>query len=224
LQLAYTNQAILTWANCHGCALNTKYVRIVVPFDVNVAPIRAASAVAWVAVQSAQGGLVRNADAIVGPTLEMFLHEVGHAVFDYLSVPVLERECVDYFVTLGEAHLRGILRAYAHNYNDIRTHQSLDKDAPVSRPVQRIGIISLSSILRGLHHHYARVYVFGTHRPLRVTKLCACVRKQPKLKAGLCCPFRKSYPDVLVMQPSQDRNGYNGARSLDGSMKGRIFL
>src|ERR1035437_471795 len=26
-------------------------------------------------------------------------------------------------------------------YNDIRTHQSLDKDAPVSRPVQRTGII-----------------------------------------------------------------------------------
>jgi hypothetical protein len=38
------------------------------------------------------------------------------------------------------------------------------------------------------------------------------------------CPFRKSYPDVLVMQPSQDRNGDNGARSLDCSMQGRIFL
>jgi hypothetical protein len=38
------------------------------------------------------------------------------------------------------------------------------------------------------------------------------------------CPFRKSYPDVLVMQPSQDRNGENGARSLDRSMRGRILL
>ena len=38
------------------------------------------------------------------------------------------------------------------------------------------------------------------------------------------CPFRKSYPDVLVMQPRQDRNGDNGARSLDGPMQGRIFL
>ena len=35
---------------------------------------------------------VTRADAIVGPTLEVFLHEVGHAVFDYLSVPVLGRE------------------------------------------------------------------------------------------------------------------------------------
>jgi|ERR1019366_1830916 hypothetical protein len=34
------------------------------------------------------------------------------------------------------------------------------------------------------------------------------------------CPFRKSYPGVLVMQPSQDRNGDNGTRSLDGSMQG----
>jgi hypothetical protein len=35
---------------------------------------------------------VTRADAIVGPTLEVFLHEVGHAVFDYLSVPILGRE------------------------------------------------------------------------------------------------------------------------------------
>ena len=38
------------------------------------------------------------------------------------------------------------------------------------------------------------------------------------------CPFRKSYPDVSMMQPSQDRNGDNGARSLDRSMQGHIFL
>jgi hypothetical protein len=31
------------------------------------------------------------------------------------------------------------------------------------------------------------------------------------------CPFRKLYPDVLMMEPGQDRNGYNGARPLDGS-------
>jgi hypothetical protein len=38
------------------------------------------------------------------------------------------------------------------------------------------------------------------------------------------CPFRESYPDVLMMQPIQDRNADNGARSLDCSMQGRIFL
>jgi hypothetical protein len=31
------------------------------------------------------------------------------------------------------------------------------KDAPVSRPVQRNGVISSRAILGGLHHRYARV-------------------------------------------------------------------
>jgi hypothetical protein len=35
---------------------------------------------------------VTRADAIIGPTLEVFLHEVGHAAFDYLDVPILGRE------------------------------------------------------------------------------------------------------------------------------------
>jgi hypothetical protein len=35
---------------------------------------------------------VTRADAVVGPILEVFLHEVGHAVFDYLGVPILGRE------------------------------------------------------------------------------------------------------------------------------------
>ena len=69
----------------------------------------------------------------------------------------IRRECVDHFVVLGEAHLRRILRAYARYYNDIRTHRSLDKDAPVSRPVQRTGAISSHAILGGLHHHYVRI-------------------------------------------------------------------
>ena len=54
-------------------------------------------------------------------------------------------------------HLRQILRAYAHYYNEIRTHWSLDKDTPVYRPVQRIGSINSRAILGGLHHHYVRV-------------------------------------------------------------------
>jgi transposase InsO family protein len=69
----------------------------------------------------------------------------------------IRRECVDHIIVLGEAHLRRILRSYACYYNDIRTHRSLDKDAPASRPVQRTGIISSHTILGGLHHHYVRV-------------------------------------------------------------------
>jgi transposase InsO family protein len=69
----------------------------------------------------------------------------------------IRRECLDHIVVLGETHLRRILRSYACYYNKIRTHRSLDKDAPVSRPVQRIGSIKSQAILGGLHHHYVRV-------------------------------------------------------------------
>jgi transposase InsO family protein len=66
-------------------------------------------------------------------------------------------ECVDHFIVLGEAHLRRILQSYSGYYNAIRTHRSLAKDVPVSRPVQRSGIVSPCPILGGLHHHYVRV-------------------------------------------------------------------
>src|SRR5258706_6905791 len=36
-------------------------------------------------------------------------------------------------------------------------HRSLHKDAPISRPIQRTGIIRSHPILGGLHHHYVRV-------------------------------------------------------------------
>ena len=69
----------------------------------------------------------------------------------------IRRECVDHILVLSEAHLRRILKAYARYYNDIRTHWSLDKDAPLFRPVQRTGIINSHAVLGGLHHHYVRV-------------------------------------------------------------------
>jgi transposase InsO family protein len=69
----------------------------------------------------------------------------------------IRRECLDHVIVLDEAHLRRILRSYARYYNNIRTHRSLDKDAPVSRPVRRTGGITSFSILGGLHHRYARV-------------------------------------------------------------------
>jgi transposase InsO family protein len=69
----------------------------------------------------------------------------------------IRRECVDHMIVLGEAHLRRILKSYAHYYNGVRTHRSSNKDSPVSRLVQRAGLISSNAVLRGLHHHYVRV-------------------------------------------------------------------
>src|SRR5947209_6197724 len=69
----------------------------------------------------------------------------------------IRRECVDHIVVLGEMHLRRVLKSYARYYNETRTHRSLDKDAPISRPVQRTGSIMSHALLGGLHHHYIRV-------------------------------------------------------------------
>src|SRR4029077_9557432 len=76
----------------------------------------------------------------------------------------IRRECLDHIFVLGEAHLRRVLRTYADYYNKIRTHRSLDKDAPIFRPAQSTGNIKSHPILGGLHHHYARVQAFGTHK------------------------------------------------------------
>jgi len=72
-------------------------------------------------------------------------------------IGTIRRECVDHAIALGEAHLRRILQAYAPYYNDVRTHRSLGKDAPFSRPVQRIGRVTSHALLGGLHHHDCRI-------------------------------------------------------------------
>jgi transposase InsO family protein len=69
----------------------------------------------------------------------------------------IRRECLDHIIVSGEGHLRRNLISYAAYYNSVRTHRSLHKDAPVSRPVQRSGVISSTAILGGLHHHYGRI-------------------------------------------------------------------
>ena len=69
----------------------------------------------------------------------------------------IRRECLNHFVVLSEAHLRRVLRSYADYYNKIRTHRSLGKDAPIFRPVHRVGTIASHAIIGGLHHHYVRV-------------------------------------------------------------------
>ena len=44
-------------------------------------------------------------------------------------------------MVFGERHLRHALACYAAYYNQARTHLSLNKDAPLSRPIQTIGRI-----------------------------------------------------------------------------------
>jgi len=66
-------------------------------------------------------------------------------------------ECTDRVIVFNEDHLRRILSNYASYYNEVRTHLSLDKDAPCTRPIERFGDIIAQPILGGLHHRYARI-------------------------------------------------------------------
>src|SRR3982074_269346 len=131
----------------------------------------------WVARQiteafpwnGAPGYIIRDRDRIYGAVVTRRLRAMG--IRDIPIAPAspwqngfverligsIRRECVDHVIVLGEAHLRRILKSYARYYNGVRTHRSLDKDTPDSRPVQRSGLISSHDILGGLHHHYARV-------------------------------------------------------------------
>jgi transposase InsO family protein len=113
--------------------------------------------------------LIRDRDRIYGTIVTRRLQAMGirdkpiapaspwQNGFAERLIGSIRRECLDHLVVLSEAHLRWILQAYARYYNKIRTHRSLDKDAPISRPVQRIGSINSHAILGGLHHHYVRV-------------------------------------------------------------------
>jgi transposase InsO family protein len=69
----------------------------------------------------------------------------------------IRRECLDHVTVFGEVHLRRILRSYADYYNAVRTHRSLNKDAPMHRLVLSIGTLKSRPILGGLHHHYVRI-------------------------------------------------------------------
>jgi transposase InsO family protein len=69
----------------------------------------------------------------------------------------IRRECVDHIIVLGERHLRHVLLSYMKYYNEVRTHLSLEKDAPVPRAIGTVGHILCHPVLGGLHHQYVRI-------------------------------------------------------------------
>jgi transposase InsO family protein len=69
----------------------------------------------------------------------------------------IRRESLDHLVVFDEAQLRRVLKNYASYYNRVRTHLSLEKNAPDFRRRQTLGPIASISILGGLHHQYVRV-------------------------------------------------------------------
>jgi len=62
----------------------------------------------------------------------------------------IRRESLDHLVVFDEAQLRRVLKIYASYYNRVRTHLSLEKNAPDFRRPQTLGPIASISILGGL--------------------------------------------------------------------------
>lgn len=61
-------------------------------------------------------------------------------------------------IVINDTHLRRIVKAYSRYYLKSRTQLSLDKDAPVSRPIASPGDGEIVAIkqLGDLHHRYER--------------------------------------------------------------------
>jgi putative transposase len=92
--------------------------------------------------------LLRDRDAVYG---DVFRQRVtGMGIGEVLTAPYspwqnafaerligsIPRECLDHVVVLGERHLRRLLTVYFAHYHRARTHLSLDKVAPVGRPIE----------------------------------------------------------------------------------------
>jgi transposase InsO family protein len=117
----------------------------------------------------APGYLIRDNDGVYGELTLRHIRAMGirdkpiapaapwQNGFAERLIGSIRRECLDHLVIFSEAHLRQILQRYADYYNKIRTHRSLDKNAPAPRAVERVGNIASHAILGGLHHHYLRI-------------------------------------------------------------------
>jgi putative transposase len=119
---------------------------------------------------SAPRYLLHDRDCIYGAAFHQRVGEMG--ILEVLTAPrapwqnayaerfigSLRRECLDHIIIFNEASLRRILKTYFEYYDHSRTHLSLEKDAPASRPVQhpKLGSVIALRQVGGLHHRYER--------------------------------------------------------------------
>src|SRR5258705_5916889 len=83
---------------------------------------------------------------------------------------------------------------------------------------QRLGTVGR---VRRVAPEPQRIWSRIDHRYSRKRRRQAASTDIPQIKEG--CPFRKSYPDVLVVQPGQDWDGDNDTEPLDRPTQGRIL-
>ena len=73
-------------------------------------------------------------------------------------IGTMRRECLDHVIVLNEASLYRHVKSFLAYYHESRTHLSLLKDTPESRPVQppeRGAVVAIPQV-GGLHHRYER--------------------------------------------------------------------
>ena len=70
----------------------------------------------------------------------------------------VRRECLDHVIVVTADGLRRVLKAYIAYYEQSRTHLSLNKDAPIPRPIAApdTGRVVAIAQVGGLHHRYER--------------------------------------------------------------------
>ncbi len=114
--------------------------------------------------------LLRDRDGIYGQQFcdlakGMGIHEVLTApqspwqnAYAERLIGSIRRECLDHVIVFHSAGLRRILNGYFDYYERCRTHLSLEKDAPVSRPAEppSLGPVIEIPKVGGLHHLYTR--------------------------------------------------------------------
>jgi putative transposase len=73
-------------------------------------------------------------------------------------IGTIRRECLEHLIVFNQADLHHHLNSFATYYHDSRTHLSLAKDSPASRPVQspELGPVVAIPQVGGLHHRYER--------------------------------------------------------------------
>ncbi len=144
-----------------------------IPFGPPAATVRKLTARQIVAAfpwETAPPYLVRDRDSVYSSA---FRHRMaGLGITEVLTAPrspwqnpyaerligSIRRECLDHVVVLNARHLHRIVAEYLAYYHRTRTHLSLCKDSPDTRPAQPPAagkIVELPKV-GGLHHRYER--------------------------------------------------------------------
>jgi transposase InsO family protein len=73
-------------------------------------------------------------------------------------IGTLRRELLDRVIVLNEAHLRRLMTSYLDYYHTVRPHLSLDRNAPIPRPIQgpNEGTVVSMPHVGGLYYGYRR--------------------------------------------------------------------